>query len=164
MKVRLSRVDVGWNLVSDVALPDLRQQIVALQATGEETADRIDGEVFDHLAKLLPEMVTLYEIIIVARIPAPHQQGIPGENQAAGSAGQRQQFIILYKGEVFHITPKDAQPAGQLTKHGVGDKARLAAQEIISGVQPQYMVFSVTSDRSVSFNRKISMPFSFTAP
>jgi hypothetical protein len=108
--------------------------------------------VFDYLAELVPEMVALYEKIIGARFPAPHQQGIPGENQATCQAGSRQQLIIPYKGRVFHITPKNPQPAGQLPKHGVGDKARLAAQDIISGVNPRRMMFSVTTGGPISIN------------
>jgi hypothetical protein len=147
--------DIGGDPSGDFIPGDRHKPGIAFQAAAEEMSGRIDGKMRHHLAELVAEMVPRHQEMVGAHQPAPHQQGIPGEDQAAGPGGPLRQLPVLDLREILYVAAEDPQPACQLAEHGIGDEARLfpAAQEITSGENPRRMVFSVTTRGSSNCGR-----------
>ena len=125
LEVVLSFVDVRRDPFPGSGPADSFQQFVASQASGEDTSERIDGEVLHDLPELILITVARYEEVIVTGVSAPDQLQVPGEDHATASGRHLDEILVRYRREVCYVASQEAQPCGQFSQHDIGDESGL---------------------------------------
>jgi len=125
LEVVLSFVDVRRDPFPGSGPADAFQQFVASQASGEDTSERIDGEVLHDLPELILITVARYEEVIVTGVSAPDQLQVPGEDHATASGRHLDEILVRYRREVCYVASQEAQPCGQFSQHDIGDESGL---------------------------------------